>query len=314
MWIVNEKDSFQCPVSFKDESGAAVTPTSISYQILDAETGTTIRGATTVTPASSVTITLTFDDTTLVTSTRRQEERILQVTSVYGTDVAGKAIQKTDTYQFMVRRAGLTTIAKLKLFLGVDTTVETNDPLYLMLIDAAEEAIRGYLNRTLTQATYTEYFDGPGRPDLLLTHRPVQSITGIWVDPVGYYGQASGFGSSTALVAGVDFAVIRPEQSERSPGIVRMLSSLWDGSGIANWPRGQGNVKVTYVAGYNPVPLDVQVATHMLCAQMLSQQEKGVALKSETLGEYQYEVLSKADDQNIATARRMLNRYREVCV
>lgn len=316
MWTVNQNDSFQIPVAFKDETGVAVVPTSISYQIIDVETGTTVRTATTITPAaSSVTITLTYDDTALVNSGRRSEERVVRVTAVYGTDVAGDPIQKTDEYSFLVVKLGLTTLSRLKLALGKTVTDSSEDDTLLTLLDAAEAAVARYLNRNLLQATYTEYFDGMGRQTLVLSHRPVVSVTGVWVDPVGYYGQsAGGFGTATLLTQGQDYALMAPGTNEKNPGTLRMLSALWDGTGLSNWPQGQGNIKVTYVAGYTQVPADVSQAVAMLVGQMLAQSANGLPLQSSTLGEYSYTLLTGAPGQLMAGARQLLNAYREVSV
>ena len=316
MWTVNQNDSFQIPVAFKDEAGVAVVPTSISYQIIDVETGTTVRAATPITPtASSVTITLTYDDTALVNSGRRSEERVVRVTAVYGTDAAGDPRQKTDEYSFLVVKLGLTTLSRLKLALGKSVTDTSEDDRLLTLLDAAEAAVSRYLNRNLLQATYTEYLDGMGRPTLVLSHRPVVSVTGVWVDPVGYYGQSEGgFASSTALTQGQDWALMAPGTNEKNPGTLRMLSALWDGTGLSNWPQGQGNVKVTYVAGYTQVPADVSQAVAMIVGQMIAQAGNGLPMQSETLGEYSYTLLTGASGQLMAGARQLLNAYREVVV
>lgn len=316
MWTVNQNDSFQIPVSFKDETGVAVVPTSISYQIIDVETGTTVRSATAVTPAaSSITLTLTYDDTALVNSGRRSEERVVRVTAVYGTDASGDPIQKTDEYSFLVVKLGLTTLSRLKLALGKSVTDTSEDDTLLTLLDAAEAAVARYLNRNLLQASYTEYFDGMGRQTLILSHRPVVSITGVWVDPVGYYGQsAAGFGAATQLTQGSDFALMNPGTNEKNPGMLRMLSALWDGTGLSNWPQGQGNIKVSYVAGYTQVPADVSQAVAMIVGQMIAQSERGLPMQSETLGEYSYTLLSGEPGQLMAGARQILNAYREVAV
>ena len=316
MWTVNQNDSFQIPVAFKDEAGTAVVPTSISYQVIDVETGTTIRGPTAVTPsASSITLTLTYDDTALVQSGRRSEERVVRVTAVYGTDASGDPIQKTDEYAFLVVKLGLTTLSRLKLALGKDVASTGEDDRLLTLLDAAEATVARYLNRNLLQATYIEYFSGTGRPSLVLSNRPVVSITGVYVDAVGYYGQsAGGFAASTMLTQGQDYALVNPNASERNPGILQMLSALWDGTGLSNWPQGQGNIKVVYVAGYTQVPADISQAVAMIVGQMLAQSDRGLPMQSETLGEYSYTLLTGAPGQLMAGARQILNNYREVCV
>jgi hypothetical protein len=149
----------------------------------------------------------------------------------------------------------------------------------------------------------------------VLSNRPVVSITGVYVDAVGYYGQsAGGFAASTMLTQGQDYALVNPNASERNPGILQMLSALWDGTGLSNWPQGQGNIKVVYVAGYTQVPADISQAVAMIVGQMLAQSDRGLPMQSETLGEYSYTLLTGAPGQLMAGARQILNNYREVCV
>ena len=212
----------------------------------------------------------------------------------------------------------LTTLAKLRLSLGQSTDPASDDPQMLMLLEAAETAVKRYLGRDLEQQTYTEYYDGTGRPRLLLNQRPVTAITGVWLDNAGYYGQRAGAfdAATTALTQGTDFIVRPPlEQSEKNAGILEMITPIWfQVDGRSCWPTGQGNVKVTYTAGYNPIPLDLQVAVHQTVAQALKMAENGAPLQEETFGEYSYTLLSGEKDTSLASARALLNRYREACL
>lgn len=212
----------------------------------------------------------------------------------------------------------LTTLAKLRLSLGQSTDPASDDPQMLMLLEAAEASVRRYLNRDLEQQSYTEYYDGTGRPQLILRQRPVTAVSGVWLDNAGYYGQRAGAfdAATTALTQGTDFIVRPPlDQSEKNNGILEMITPIWFAvEGRSCWPVGQGNVKVTYTAGYNPIPLDLQVAVHQAVAQALKMAENGFPLQSETLGEYSYTLLAGGKDPSLASARALLNRYREVTV
>lgn len=78
------------------------------------------------------------------------------------------------------------------------------------------------------------------------------------------------------------------------------------------WSRGQGNIKVTYAAGYADVPDELTYAATALVAGMIRNQPKGMDLQSESLGAYSYSVLSGSQQPEIASVRQILSRYREI--
>lgn len=70
--------------NFFDEDGNPSAPASISYKVDNLDTGASIRGATSVTPASSVEITLTADvDNVAPTSPNAYDTRRVTVTGVF---------------------------------------------------------------------------------------------------------------------------------------------------------------------------------------------------------------------------------------
>lgn len=68
MFTVNEGSTCYLKVDFYDESGKALSPSSVSYRIDDLETGTSILASTSVAPASSITITISPSDNAMVNS------------------------------------------------------------------------------------------------------------------------------------------------------------------------------------------------------------------------------------------------------
>jgi hypothetical protein len=79
-------------LSFVDEDGTAVTPSTGSYTIVDVYSGIVIKAATTITPSStSYTITLSSTDTAIQNTTRLAELRVMQVSFTYGSSIIGKA-------------------------------------------------------------------------------------------------------------------------------------------------------------------------------------------------------------------------------
>jgi hypothetical protein len=81
---VNEKSTRDIGVTFRDKNGALTVPSAISYRLDDVDSGTSIRGPTSVTPASSIEITLTSADNAMVDATKRSEIHELTVTATFG--------------------------------------------------------------------------------------------------------------------------------------------------------------------------------------------------------------------------------------
>lgn len=212
----------------------------------------------------------------------------------------------------------LTSVQQFKDYLGLTSTSE--DAQLHGFLDATEEAIERFCRRKFKSAAYTEYHDGHGLKNLFLEQRPVTAITGVWVDDDGYYGTGSSpFPSSDQWTSGTDFALKRSDQSEKNAGCLVALRGLGLGNGY--WPKGDGNIKVTYTAGYTAIPEDLILAIHLLASQVRNAAEKGIpgALKSETQGRYSYEILTgtgaEAGDLSgttIVQALSILKPYREV--
>lgn len=227
------------------------------------------------------------------------------------------------TIMALVRVADLKKIPDLK----------TQDEGYLtFLANGASATIKSYLKRDLERATYIEYYDGTDRPELVLRNYPVSSITNIWVDGDGYYGQgASAFPASTLLTAGENY-VLQPDYGGTlsRTGVVLRLgggSGTWPGffpsdsrgklagKKLAGWPRGWGNIKVEYIAGYaqDDIPDDIRTAGVMIAAVLNRSLPLGGYLQSESLGGYSYSIGTGmlGNFPEIGTVRQLLSRYRE---
>ena len=86
---VNEQSTAYLNVTFLNGSGEAVAPTSVTYKVTDSSSGTVVRNTTSISAASTVTISLDSVDTRMVDSTKSQEDHIVTVTGSYGgTDYA----------------------------------------------------------------------------------------------------------------------------------------------------------------------------------------------------------------------------------
>lgn len=166
----------------------------------------------------------------------------------------------------------LTTTAKVKTHLGI--TSSADDALIGTLVTAASRIIEKYCDNAFNQATYTEYYDGNGEPDLLLAHGPIISVTSLNVDSGRTYADA------TLLTEGSDFVSYKDEAR------VEMLR----GSGLA-WaqedavfPNAQQAVKIVYVAGYATIPADLELAANEMAAYLYNNRGASMAVSSQSIG------------------------------
>lgn len=205
----------------------------------------------------------------------------------------------------------LTDLRLFYLHAGISNSTNAEDSQYRQWIAEAEAGVKTFLRgRNLARTTYTnEYYDGPGRQTLILRQRPVTSVSDVRVDQNGRSGQASGaFSSNSVWTAGTDYFVRRQTEDEANPGeLIAVRFGLW--------PRGIGNIRVTYVAGYQNqnMPKDVQLAVHLLVSRIAEDAEHGRPVMSERLGSYSYTLLAgKNEGSEMASAAAMLMRYRNI--
>lgn len=138
--------------------------------------------------------------------------------------------------------------------IGIENPTRVQLVLARRLKQQAEKAARRYVGATLTQATYTHYLpksDGIAYHILRLLEWPVRSITSIYLDHTGYFGQAPGaFAASTILTAGQDYYLNLDRGGMSMFGHVTRVGGMFQGR-MTTWPRTAGSVKVTYVAGFS---------------------------------------------------------------
>lgn len=190
-----------------------------------------------------------------------------------------------------------------------------------------------YVNYTgTTSTTFTGCTGGTGT--LAVANDDVFSPV-VWHDPTGYYGQsADAFPQGTQLVMGNNYAVEYGEGSTRrlsKRGLIRRIggsgaaftgfypetfySGKLAGRRLPCWPRGDGNIKLAYSAGYPAYSRElreISYACAMLVAQMIRIQPAGVDLSSESMGNYSYSAKSAFDTPEMGEIRRVLAVYREV--
>ena len=85
--VINEMTTLVITATFRDLNGALVTPSSASYRIDDAISGSQIRGDTPFTPAgSSHDITISANENRILDNAHNAEERIVTVKFIFGID------------------------------------------------------------------------------------------------------------------------------------------------------------------------------------------------------------------------------------
>lgn len=84
--VVNEGTSKKLRLDLTDEDGAPAAPSTLTYRVDCLTTGTAIRATTALSPAASVDIGLTPDDSAIVDDSNRMERRRVTVVAGYAAD------------------------------------------------------------------------------------------------------------------------------------------------------------------------------------------------------------------------------------
>lgn len=200
----------------------------------------------------------------------------------------------------------LTSLTKVKLHLGISGSGE--DDLLNQLIAEVDTVIQNYTGRkSFESGVRTEYLDGNGKDELFLGHCPLTDVTGVWVDSDGYYGKGTdAFPDESEWEEGSYFVPYSEEADEDNASMLVALNRVWT--------EGRGNIKVTYTAGYETIPTDLELAANMLVALMRKGAEAGGPLESESLDRYSYKLLTNTNSQmypEAGTIRSILARYRK---
>ena len=165
-----------------------------------------------------------------------------------------------------------TTIDRLKTFLGITTTAD--DTLLTRLIAVATASIQAMTGRKLVYTTYTQkcYYKDDYLDVLLLDEFPAESITSI-VD-------------SNGNTISADDYCLHSEDGMVYVEWLADLSFLWWGD--------CEYLTVTYLAGYETIPADLEQACIEYVKQMYSDRDLNSNLSAEKLGDYSYSRISTA--------------------
>jgi hypothetical protein len=201
------------------------------------------------------------------------------------------------------------TLAEVKLQLGI--TDSSKDTLLNQLIAQAIAHAKRETQRLFTVEELVEFYDGTNTSKLVLRESPVVSVDEIRLDDNGHYGQSiDSFGDETILIEGVDYAV--------NGSIVHRINAWWPPrvvnriGQLSNEIRhGQGNIKVTYHAGFDGMPDDIKDACIQIIARRLETQTgREVASKK-----MDYVSVSYGNDKDssseIASINQVFRSYRK---
>ena len=135
----------------------------------------------------------------------------------------------------------LTTLNQAKTYLKIPLAETSQDAMVELFINAASEELERQCDRVLKKRTgIVEYRNGRGAPVLTLHEWPVVAVTEVRVD------YESLFTDPATVVPSGEVAVADGDTS-----IMRLNS---------RWPNAERSMKVTYSAGYDPVPADLEHA------------------------------------------------------
>lgn len=202
----------------------------------------------------------------------------------------------------------LTTAANVFAQAGITSPSAAQTAQASAFISGITSLVKHRLNRDIEQATYTEYYTGDGSPYIILRQYPVISVTSLYYDPDGYNGDASGaFGPTTQLFQGVDWTLTCGQYGQGSTGIIQRINQAWYGrpsraiGTVSNLPplAGSGNIKVTYIAGYNPVPPAIQMAVNALVVKMMTQADVGGGVQSTSYEDFSVSMMSPEDEAKV---------------
>jgi len=162
--------------------------------------------------------------------------------------------------------------AELNTIMGM-TLTDTDYSKWL--INIVSDFVAKYTKRTLKKVTYTaKTIDGHGSYYMYLDQYPIVSITSLqrW--------------DTIANVVAATYVVNTDYLFDTDKGWIYLREG---------WATGTQNYHITYDGGFTALPSDLVYAAASMCF-WIDQQKKRVGIKSETMGDYSYQ-LDKGNGQ-----------------
>ena len=187
--------------------------------------------------------------------------------------------------------SNLTTLEDTKEYLEIDGT--DSDNLLQQLIGAASQFVKTETGYEWVETTYKEMIDGERTETLILTQKPIISIESLVIN-----GET------------IDNYYIYNESGmlkRQDVGIYNVGYTHHSRKGLL-FPRGQQNIEVEYVAGYEDVPQDLQKAVWSMVNAVLEGKEYE-GLSQYSIGDESMQWDSKSVPQE---AMQTIQKYKSV--
>lgn len=185
----------------------------------------------------------------------------------------------------------LVSVADAKEYLKIGSSETSEDSILAFLINEVSKAAEGFAGRPFKQRSWTEYYNGNDRPDLILRVRPVTAVSSLNIDSLRNFSDSTAIDVSANVIVKADAGILTLWNTYRSFGC------------------GQANVKVVYTGGYTPIPYDLQHAAKSWVAWAYEKyREKRHGMASHTVGERTMTYVQEPPKD----AREVIERYREL--
>jgi hypothetical protein len=184
----------------------------------------------------------------------------------------------------------LTTLANVKLMLGVDTGDTTSDSVLNFLITSESAFFVQQIGRDILQASYTESLDG--HSDRFRTRHAFSPWIAGFLGGVGSRGYGYGITLRNVPVASVQSVTVdgatipagsNPGQDTQVDGWILNGDRIELLGGSYAFTPGIKNVVITYTAGYSTVPSDVERGVIDLVVWRYRERDR-VAQRSKNVG------------------------------
>lgn len=174
------------------------------------------------------------------------------------------------------------------------------DALFGVLIASIQADLELLCGRFFEQSTYTdEAYSGRGEDTLWLRNYPVDSVSAVKI---------LGTGGDTETLASSEYRLVGSRYICR----LNDLDSSWDSPSAFRlsvgpvFPRGGGNILVTYTGGYATIPDDLKLVAYKLVDAALDSRGDNLTLAQSSDGVQQRTYLA---GDAYATAKRELIRH-----
>jgi hypothetical protein len=197
----------------------------------------------------------------------------------------------------------LDTVANVKVYMGIASTDATQDTLLQTLISNVSLGIEGYLDRKIVVQTITEeLLCGTGTNRLYPKYTPVYgpSTTAHWESDLFYRDTLTG--SWVAIEDDDEHAYLKSDD----PSFIELYEEVFPWSGTF------ANIKISYKAGYNPVPGDLMLTFYEMVQRAFDESKAGKnQLAVQSIGDTRSSISTTFKDMQ-PKWEKVLNRYKRL--